>query len=137
MKKTLAICLILTMLVGMLPLLTLSVGAEIAGDWTTYRAASEYPTEDDGKPQKPEAGYQYTEEGFVVVPADYTDSTPFMTVQTKDPQPIKDGVYMEFRVDDYSYSGPDRNTDNWICISVTNKPKVTPASPPTAAVGCA
>ena len=129
MKKILAICLALTTLLGLIPVLALSASAaEVSGDWTTYRAASEYPENSD-KPQKPEAGYKYTDEGFTVVPADYSDSSPFMTVQSKELQPIKEGIYMEFRVDDYSYNGPEHNIDNWICISITNREKVVPGAP--------
>ena len=128
MKRTLTICLILTMLLGLFPVMAVSTSAaELPGDWTTYRAASEYPENSD-KPQKPEAGYKYTDEGFTVVPADYSDTAPFMTVQTKETQPIKEGIYMEFRVDDYAYNGPEHNIDNWICISITNKPKVVPGT---------
>ncbi len=130
MKKLFVALLLFSMLLASASLMTFTVQAvDVPGDWTTYRAAAEYPEDDGGKPQKPEAGYKYTDEGFTVIPADYTDSTPFMTVQSKEPQPIQDGVYMEFRVDDYCYNGPEHNIDNWICISITNKPKVTPGAP--------
>ncbi len=129
MKKVIAICMLLTLMLGLCSVAALpGAAAEVSGDWTTYRAASEYPENSD-KPQKPEAGYKYTDEGFTVVPADYTDSAPFMTVQSKELQPIKEGIYMEFRVDDYSYNGPEHNIDNWICISITNKEKVVPGAP--------
>ncbi len=133
MKKLFAVLLTLSMLWVAASLMTFTTqAADVPGDWTTYRAAAEYPAPDEdttGKVYKPEAGYKYTEEGFTVIPADYTDSTPFMTVQTKEPQPIQNGVYMEFRVDDYCYNGPEHNIDSWICISITNKPKVTPGAP--------
>ncbi len=130
MKRILTLCLILTMLSGLLTAMAIpTAAADIPGDWTTYIAASEYPAEGEdttGRVFKPEAGYKYTGEGFTIVPADYTDSAPFMTVQSKELMPVKDGVYMEFRVDDFAYGGPEGNIDNWICISITNKPKVTP-----------
>lgn len=130
MKKIVIVCMLLTLLFGLLPVATLpAAAAEVPGDWTTYIAASEYPAEGEdttGRVFKPEAGYKYTEEGFVVVPADYTDSTPFMTVQSKEAQPVGEGIYMEFRVDDFAYGGAQGNVDNWICLSITNKPKVTP-----------
>ena len=48
MKKILAICLILTTLLGLIPVMALSSSAaEVPGDWTTYRAASEYPENSD------------------------------------------------------------------------------------------
>ena len=130
MKRFFAICMLLSLLLGLLPAAVLTASAaDVPGDWTTYIAASEYPAEGEdttGKVFKPEAGYTYTEEGFTIVPADYTNSTPFMTVQSKEPMPVGEGVYMEFRVDDYAYNGPEHNIDNWICLSITNKPKVTP-----------
>lgn len=56
MRKILAICLILTTLLGLIPVMALSASAaDVPGDWTTYRAASEYPENSD-KPRKPEAG---------------------------------------------------------------------------------
>ena len=56
MKKIFAISLMLAMLVGILPILSLpATASDMPGDWTTYRAASEYPENSD-KPQKPEAG---------------------------------------------------------------------------------
>ncbi len=129
MNKFLAIFLTLAMLLCLIPAMAVTThAADVPGDWTTYRAASEYPEGDDVRPQKPEAGYKYIEEGFTVIPADYTDSTPFMTVQTKEPQPVQDGIYLDFRVDDYSYNGPEHNIDSWICISITNKPKVVPGA---------
>ena len=128
MKKIVSTLLIIAMLFCMIPAMAvISHAADVPGDWTTYRAASEYPENSD-KPQKPEAGYKYTEEGFTVIPADYSDSTPFMTVQTKETQPVQDGLYLEFRVDDYCYNGPEHNIDSWICISITNKPKVVPGA---------
>ncbi len=130
MKRILSVFLALSMLLGLTCAMAMTAAAaDVPGDWTTYIAASEYPAEGEdttGRVFKPEAGYKYTDEGFTIVPADYTDSTPFMTVQSKELMPVKEGVYMEFRVDDFAYGGPEGNIDNWICLSITNKPKVTP-----------
>ncbi len=108
-KRILALIICAVMLLTMFPVAVLTIGAaDIEGDWTTYRSADEYETPEEGEEPiiyKPEAGYEYTSEGFTVVPADYKDTTPFMTVQTKEKQSIKDGIYVEFRIDDFSYDG--------------------------------
>ena len=135
-KKVISTLMALAMLLSLVCVMSVpaSAAAENEGDWTTYRAASQYPPEGyipaEGEAPKvylPEAGYTYTEEGFTVVPADYKDTHPFMTVQTKEPQYIKDGVYLQFRVDEYSYAGDD-GADYWMALTLTNKPKVDPGA---------
>ena len=62
MKRILTVFLTLTVLLGLLPVISIpAAAAEVPGDWTTYRAASEYlkPGEEDSdKVYKPEAGYK-------------------------------------------------------------------------------
>ena len=116
---------------AMAPIFLTVAGADAVGEgmWTTYRFANEYPNPDveDEEIYKPEAGYRYTEEGFAVVPADYSATRPSMTVQTKTPQSVKDGVYLQFRIDDFSYDG-GVNADEWITISLTDRAKVATGS---------
>ena len=112
-KRVISLLVCTAMLLAMIPLSLTTVGAaDIKGDWTTYRFANEYDdpnaeVDPDEEPTiyKPEAGYTYTDEGFTIVPADYKDTTPAMSVVTKEPQPIKDGIYLQFCIDDYSYDG--------------------------------
>ena len=135
-KRIISLLISAIMLLTMLPVVTLTTeAANIEGDWTTYRTASEYDDPDaefdpDAEPSvyKPEAGYTYTDEGFTVVPADYKDTTPFMTVQSKEQQSLKDGIYLQFRIDDYSYNG-GTGADQWICITLNTKTKVEPGNP--------
>ena len=134
-KRVISLLVCTAMLLAMIPLSLTTVGAaDIKGDWTTYRFANEYDdpnaeVDPDEEPTiyKPEAGYTYTDEGFTIVPADYKDTTPAMSVVTKEPQPIKDGIYLQFRIDDYSYDG-GMNVDQWICLSLTTGEKVAPGS---------
>ena len=134
-KRIIALVICAVMLLTMIPVVVLTTGAaDVEGDWTTYRSSGDYDdpeeeTEEGEEPPvyKPEAGYEYTSEGFTVVPASYKDTTPFMTVQTKLPQSIKEGVYLQFRIDDYSYDG-GTNADQWICLSLNTREKVSPGS---------
>lgn len=135
-KRIISLIIGTIMLLTMIPTFALTIGAaDISGDWTTYRTASEYDDpnaefDPDAEPSvyKPEAGYTYTDEGFKVIPADYKDTTPFMTVQSKDKQFIKDGIYLQFRIDDYSYDGGS-GIDQWICITLNTDKKVEPGNP--------
>lgn len=131
-KRIIALLIAGIMVLSMIPVMALSTSAAVEGDWTTYRFAGEYPSEDDEddgeeKVYKPEAGYTYTSEGFQIVPADYKDTTPSMTVITKEAKNIKDGIYLQFRVDDYSYDG-GIGADQWIALSLTTGEKVAPGS---------
>ena len=87
-KRILALILCAVMLLTMIPVVVLTTGAaDVEGDWTTYRSAGDYDdpeeeTEEGEEPSvyKPEAGYEYTSEGFSIIPASYKDTTPFLTV---------------------------------------------------------
>ncbi len=133
MKRFLSLLICAVMLLTMIPVACLSVGAaEVEGDWTTYRQANDYyaPDPDTGEepPYRPAPGYHYTDEGFSTIPADYTGTSPFMTVQTKDKHSVKDGLYLQFRVDEFSYTGPDKNADEWIAMSLWDSQKLAPPS---------
>ncbi len=119
MKKLLAMLVILSMLVSMA--VVVPQAADIPGDWTTYRNSLEYyePDPETGEVEesyRAAAGYTYTEEGFTIVPADYTGTNPFMKVETKDKHNLKDGLYLKFRIDSFSYKGEEGKADEWICV---------------------
>lgn len=134
-KRIIAMLVCTVMLLSMIPMSLLTIGAvDVEGDWTTYRFANEYDDPEgeidpDAEPTiyKPEAGYTYTDDGFTIVPADYKNTTPAMSVVTKEPQYIKEGIYLQFRIDDYSYDG-GMDVDQWICLSLTTGEKVAPGS---------
>ena len=132
MKKLMVTVLLAAMLLAMIPAASLTVSAaDVEGMWTTYRHAGDYYDPEDLEPgeeppvYKPEAGYTYTDEGFTVVPASYKDTEPFMTVQTKEKQSAKDGIYLQFRVDDFSYDG-GTGADEWIALSLSTGNKTCP-----------
>ena len=135
-KRIIALLICAIMVLSMIPVAAFTAGAaEVDGDWVTYRFANEYPDEDeeedpDAEPTvyKPEAGYHYTEEGFSTIAPSYKDTTPSMTVITKEKQAVKDGIYLQFRIDDYSYDG-GTGADQWIAPSLSTEPKVAPGSP--------
>ena len=132
-KRIFALLMCAAMLLSMIPVVVLSTSAaEIEGDWITYRNAVEYPVEgeevDPDKVYPPAPGYEYTEEGCVVLQPDWTDITPYFTIQTKDKQSIKDGIYLEFRVDEFSYGGASGAADHWICINLNTEANVCPGS---------
>ena len=133
-KRIIALLLCAVMLLSMIPVMAISTAAATDGIWTTYRFAGEYPDPDEEEDPneeptiyKPEAGYEYTSEGFSVIGADYKNTTPSLTVITKEKQDIKDGIYLQFRIDDYSYDG-GTGADQWICLSLTTGEKVAPGS---------
>ena len=117
------------LLVTLIPAAAMTVSAETAveGDWTTFLFASEYEQEDYDTCTRPESGYEYTEEGFTVIPPDYKYFSPQLSVATKEPQAVKEGIYLQFRVDDYSYGG-ENNSDQWIALTLNTEEKVAPGS---------
>ena len=120
MKKLIVLLLATMMIVSMIPVMAISTSAAVEGLWTTYQGAGSYPSPDD-EPDTiyaPESGYEYTSEGFAIVQPDWgTTCAPFATASTKEVQPIKEGIYVKFRVDDYAYGG-DIAADHWIAITV-------------------
>jgi len=99
-------------------------------DWTTYRSASDYEEPEYGEEPsyRPAPGYEYTDEGFHMISADYTDTTPFGTIQTKTPVDLQNGFYMEIRVDDYPYGGQDGMADHWISFHIWDSQNIAPGN---------
>jgi hypothetical protein len=133
MKKRIC-CILLwaVVLAGLIPAVALTASAAVDGMWTTYRFANDYcedtcDHEDEPCYYCPVAGYKYTHEGFTVVPADYVNYIPRLSVMSKEAQPIKEGVYLKFRVDDYSYDGGN-GADQWIALTLTTEEKVAPGT---------
>ena len=124
MKKFLSLILAAAMLVSII--VVVSVPAAAAdGDWTTYASPDAYLENDDGTPATPVvAGYEYTAEGFTTVDADWTGRSPFLTVQTKNPMNIENGIYLKFRVDRYAYEG----NDAWINVNFWDSQNIKPGA---------
>ncbi len=141
MRKLIALAVAIIMVVSMIPVMAFPTSAANADNmWTTYRTAADYTYNEDGSIDetdldfKPAPGYEYTSDGFHTIPADYTDTTPFMTIQSKEAVNLKDGVYFEVRTDDFSYGGepteakPFGEQDNWVAFSIWNQAKIAPGS---------
>ena len=132
MKKRLMIAFLsLAMLFALIPVAEVTSHAAKEGMWTTYRFANNYcpPDCDCGGTDiyPPEVGYEYTNEGFTVIPAEWRTTAAHMAVVTHETQEIKWGVYLQFRVDDFSYGG-DIGADHWMVLSLSTQEKFQPGS---------
>ncbi len=136
-KRIVSLLVAVIMVLSMIPAMSFAVSAaDIEGDWDTFRSGTNYK-EPELDPETgemkvptytPAPGYEYTSEGFVCIPASYENTTPFMTVQSKEKHAIKDGVYMEFRIDDYAYGGADGSADHWVSVSLWSQQKIAPGN---------
>ena len=115
MKKILSVLLVAAMLVSLVAAIGIPAAA-IDGEWIVYSKADHYMDDFDGDMMSI-PGYEYTEEGLKVIPADWKDFTPGAGVQTKEKVDIKNGVYMEVRVDEFS-----NEKDFWFNFNIWSKP---------------
>ena len=122
-KRIIAMLIAAIMVLSLVPVMAISTSAANEGMWTTYQGAGAYPSAEDANEDPedlafpPEAGYEYTSDGFSVIQPDWTDITPFVTVSSKETVNLKDGLYLEFRVDAYSYGGAN-GADHWIALTL-------------------
>jgi len=125
-RRILLLLLCAALLACMAPAVLTASAMEVEGDWTTYLFANEYDESPDVI-YRPEAGYRYTDEGLSTVSPDFLDYTPAVSVMTKEKQSVKEGIYLQFRVDDFSYGGND-GADEWIALTLSTEAKVCPGS---------
>ncbi len=124
MKKLLVLLTVACLILAAVPTFTLPASAvDIEGDWWLLRAPWDYGEEG----YTPTPGYQYTDEGFTTIPTDYTNMTPFFTLQSKEAQNIRDGIYMELRVDEFAYGG-DTGEDHWISFNLSTIENIAPGN---------
>ena len=128
MKKLIALLIAVMMIAAMIPVMTISTSAAGEGDWNILRNPQTYEDEAKGEIVVPAPGYQYTSEGLSTISPDFSNYTPFFTVQTKDAQPLKEGIYLEFRVDDYPYGGEDGAADHWLSFNLSDRKNVAPGN---------
>ncbi len=125
MKRLIALAVAAMMVLSLVPVMTItSSAADIEGDWITMRKPGEYELGED-EAYTPAPGYEYTSEGFVTIPASYKNMNPYFNIQTREAQNIKEGIYLEFRVDDYSYGG-ENGDDHWISVNIADTPNINP-----------
>ena len=126
MRRMLAMAVIVATLLCLLPASVIPAAAvDLEGDWTVSRRANDYKDPDPVTGEEhiycPAPGYEYTGEGFTTRPANYDNTTPFFNVQTKEKHSLKDGLYLQFRIDDFSYGGEDGTADHWIALSLWDR----------------
>ena len=102
----LATLLLLSMLAAVSVVAVITPAAAVEGDWITLRQANDYhevdPETGEEPPYQAAPGYTYTDEGFTTIPADYTGTCPYFNIRSKDKYDIRDGLYIQLRVDDFS-----------------------------------
>ena len=106
LRKILAALVAAVLVLSMIPVMAMTTTAvDVEGDWITCRSANDYDEEQEDGSYKPAPGYQYTDEGFQTIGADYTNTMPYFHVMSKEVKSLKDGIYMEVRIDDFDYNG--------------------------------
>ena len=120
MKKILSTLLVAAMLLSMVIIVSVPTAA-VDGEWTTYGPASESADGYSGDPTSV-PGYEYTDDGLHVIPANWDEQVVYGTVQTKNPVDLEDGVYLEFRVDKFD----GMTQDNWFSITLWDSKNVEP-----------
>ncbi len=129
MKKLIALAIAAIMVLSMIPVMAFTASAEgesnfpekSDGFWSVWRWGNDY---DDPTSYCPAPGYKYTSEGFTTIAPDYTNHTPGFTVQTSNPVDLKQGFYMQVRIDEFAYDGGE-GKDEWISFHVADTPLVT------------
>ncbi len=121
MKKILSALLVVAMLASMFAVFALPTAA-IVGQFDTHdRATHEVPGY-DGDIAVP--GYEYTEDGFHMTTVDWGYDTPFSHMSTKNKVDLKNGVYMQVRVDTFNYDAGDK----WLNFNIWSQPTLEPGS---------
>ena len=127
MKRLITLVIAAVMVLTMIPVMAISSSAaEVEGDWTVWRDPEKYEDLEPGEAIRPDPGYEYTDDGFTTIAPDWTNYTPAFAVQTKEAQNLKEGFYMQIRVDDYPYGGEDGKADHWISFTISDRVGVTP-----------
>ncbi len=126
MKKLIALVIAAFMVISMIPVMAFTASAaDVEGDWHVWRDPEKYEV-DEGEAIKPDPGYHYTDDGFTTIAPVWTNYTPAFAVQTKEAQNLKEGFYMQVRVDDYPYGGEDGTADHWISFHLSDREGITP-----------
>ena len=123
MKKVFSLLIVLAMLASTCAIFSIPAAA-VDGIWDTHGPA--YQLDDDYEGDKKSvAGYNYDSEGLHIHSADWSTTTPWSHVSTKDKVDLKQGVYMKVRIDSFEYDADDR----WFNFNIRNMPTIQPGSP--------
>ena len=126
MKKLICLAIAAIMILSMIPVMALSTSAASEGDWTVYRHHASYAEKEQGEVVKPNVGYQYVDgEGLVIDAPDWTNYTPYFALQTKDAWNLKEGFYMEVRVDEFTIKDAGgAYVDHWVSFNLSDRPNI-------------
>jgi len=117
MKRITALLLITSMLLSLI-IVGGVPGAAVDGDWDVIGAAPQYEADWEGG-FTPVPGYEYTEEGLHMIPAEWSSTTPYGRIQTRSKVDLKEGIYVLIRVDDFTYAG-----DKWFNYFIWDSTKI-------------
>ncbi len=129
MKKLILLALAAIMVLSLIPAMAFTASAAPESVeypapsedfWSVWRDPGYYDIE-EGEPYCPAPGYEYTSEGFKVISPDFGEYGTKANVQTSQPVDLKDGFYMEVRIDDFSYKGNSGAEDEWISFQISDQ----------------
>jgi len=123
MKKFISALLAVVMILSFAAVVSLPASAAVEGDWMIYSTAAQYRDDYEGD-YSSVIGYEYTNEGLKVLPADWRDFGPAGGIQTKRPYDVKEGVYMLVRVDEFSFDAGDE----WLNMNLWSQQMLSPGS---------
>ena len=119
MKKFLSMLLATVMVVAAIMAVLAVPTAAADGIWSVYAKKDQYLDGYTGI-MSDIPGYEYTDEGLRMIPAEWKDSNPYATFQTTEKVFLKEGVYLEVRVDQFSYGAGDK----WFGFSIWDQQNV-------------
>lgn len=122
MKKIISMLLSVAMIISLAAVISIPAAA-VEGDWMVYSSAGEYRDDFEGD-YSSVIGYEYTDEGFRVIPADWKDFGVQGGIQTKTKYDVKEGIYMLVRIDEFVWDAGDK----WFDINLWSDVMVQPGN---------
>ena len=119
MKKILSLVIAAAMLLSLAVVMSVPAAA-VDGEWIVYSKADHEKPDYEGDPMSI-PGYEYNDDGLHVIPADWRDFKPGAGVQRKEKSDITEGVYMQVRIDAFSYEA-----DGWFNFNLYSQSPMKP-----------
>jgi len=124
MKKLICLLLVLAMMISLIIVATIPTAA-IDGDWVVVAQADQEFGEIPEDEYKSVAGYEYCMEGFRLISANWAGQTPWARFVSRNKVDLKEGVYMEIRIDEFNY---DAGLDSWFNVMLWDQQVMTPGN---------
>ena len=122
MKKIISALLSIAMILSLAAVICIPTAA-VDGNWIAYSNAGEYRENYDDD-YSSVIGYEYTDEGLRIIPADWRDYGVNGGIQTKTKYDVKEGVYMLVRIDDFFWDSGDK----WFNLNLFSDQMVQPGN---------